>query len=526
MDDLFLGVFLTSIVGLIIGLIKPTLIMDKGRRFTSLLFFIILIVSFVGFSITLSNETSPFIGLLGFSIVPVIIIIRLLKKANLNKSNSEYSRKQNFNTNSCDYQRDRKVNTHISNDIHNARSAAPKDKSTADSKDFSSDVIPDASISVNVINDNVPVDNKTPLVDTIKEVNRNVNKDIELPRVTSTKNPGVFGSFIALDLETTGLSPINDRILELGAIKYTDGKPVTSFNTLINPNVPISKRITRINGISDEMVSDKPSIENVIDDFISFFEDLPLLAHNASFDIRFLNANLIKIDKSPISNEIIDTLSISRKIFNFENNKLDTIKKELNLSLENAHRAIPDCYAVAEIYFKYLEHLAKKKNTRSNKDVTVTPSANIVPDINVKTTVKSEPELSHEKICEIVKSMLLENNRDINYVRHRESSMYFQICCFYDFVRIKTRGHLIYMVSYEPADKLMKAYPEEKITPTSTSETGESRIFLNNENSLIKYKEVIIKDYDNIVEVVQERLNNGLMKKWEFEKYLSLNKSL
>lgn len=341
---------------------------------------------------------------------------------------------------------------------------------------------------------------------------KNLDKrEITLPRIYISKNPALYKEFIAIDLETTGLSPINDKIIEIGAIKYCNGEIVDTFSTLINPGISIPKRISKINNITNDMVANEPFIEDILDDIILFIGDLPLVAHNARFDINFLNANLLKNDKSHLLNKIIDTLAISRKIFNLDNNRLGTVKKHLKLNIKDEHRALPDCQVAAAIYFKYAEFVDKKKIKESNRSDYAKPS------------VKSEPKLSHKKICEVVKNILLEGNKDLKYVRYRESSMYFQICYFNDFVRIKTRGNLIYMVSRKSKNELIEMYPGENITSTSKGETGQSRIFLNNEHDLIKYKDIILEDYDYTVETIQYFLNNVDSAQESFENYLNEN---
>ena len=98
-----------------------------------------------------------------------------------------------------------------------------------------------------------------------------------------------LSTYIAFDFETTGLSSENDRITEIAAIKFEGGEAVDKFVTLVNPERPIDPFITDITGISNAMVSDAPIERNIVDDIINFLEDFPLVAHNISFDISFLN---------------------------------------------------------------------------------------------------------------------------------------------------------------------------------------------------------------------------------------------
>lgn len=161
----------------------------------------------------------------------------------------------------------------------------------------------------------------------------------------------IFKEFVALDFETTGLDYRNDKIVEIGAVKYKDEKETDKFHFLINPHIHIPEKITKINGIEDSMVKDSPSINEVIPKLIDFMGNLPIVVHNARFDIDFLDENMS--DNKYRGNSVIDTLSISRKMFeNIDNHRLQTIKDYLKIDLDS-HRAIDDAKVAAEIYLKY-----------------------------------------------------------------------------------------------------------------------------------------------------------------------------
>lgn len=163
-------------------------------------------------------------------------------------------------------------------------------------------------------------------------------------------------SYVVFDIETTGLSNKNDRITEIGALKLDgSGRVIDSFSQLVNPEKPIPEFITNLTGISDEMVRDKPIIEEVIKDFYEFFKGSILVAHNATFDVGFIRENLSKLSME-MDNPVIDTLELARVSFpNLRNHKLNTLAKYLNVSLENHHRAVDDAKATADIFVKILE---------------------------------------------------------------------------------------------------------------------------------------------------------------------------
>ena len=159
--------------------------------------------------------------------------------------------------------------------------------------------------------------------------------------------------FIVLDFETTGLSPIADDIIQIGALLYINGKPVKRFEQNINPNREIPEKISRLTGINQEDVENAPLISDVLPRLLAFIKHYPIIAHHAPFDLNVLNINLERHGFSPISNTIIDTLQLAKIYapFNVKNYKLETFKKEMKLNLDS-HRAINDCYITGELYLE------------------------------------------------------------------------------------------------------------------------------------------------------------------------------
>ena len=157
-----------------------------------------------------------------------------------------------------------------------------------------------------------------------------------------------FDSFVSIDFETTGFSPTEDKIIEIGAIKFIDGEKFSEFNTFVNPKITIPGMITKINGISNGMVKGAPLIDQAIVDLLDFIEDYPIVAHNASFDLGFLLHN----SPTEVNNLVIDTLQLCRSYFDFENNKLETVCDMLNIENNSYHRALSDSMATGLIYLK------------------------------------------------------------------------------------------------------------------------------------------------------------------------------
>ena len=175
-------------------------------------------------------------------------------------------------------------------------------------------------------------------------------------------------TYIVFDIETTGFSSIRDRIIEIGAVKVVNGEIVDRFSTFVNPERPIPFEITSLTGITDEMVMGAPNIGTVLPQFLEFVGDGVLVAHNAGFDVGFveqncrehgLNDRFVYVDTVALARVLLPTLS---------KYKLNIVAKALNISLENHHRAVDDAGATAEIFVKFVEML-KKDHITTLKEV-------------------------------------------------------------------------------------------------------------------------------------------------------------
>jgi len=206
-----------------------------------------------------------------------------------------------------------------------------------------------------------------------------INFEYDEINILTKKARKEFTSFIVFDLETTGLSANSDRIIEIGAVKIENRIITDKYQTLINPCIPIPKRATEVNHITNSMVQNAPTIEQVLPKFKEFIGNLPLIAHNASFDMRFLlsESNRCLI---PINNGSIDTLKLSRKMFDFlANHKLATVANSLQIPIHEEHRALGDAEVTAKIFLAILCRIedkdAEKDKIRKGK------KSNSYPDI-------------------------------------------------------------------------------------------------------------------------------------------------
>ena len=157
-------------------------------------------------------------------------------------------------------------------------------------------------------------------------------------------------TYVAFDLETTGLNVENDNIIEIGALKVQDGKVVERFMEFLKPDEPISPMITGITGITNEMVKDARNTEDIICDFVSFCEDHVLVGHNIMFDYKFMKMAAASF-KYPFEKTGVDTLKVARKLLTgLENKKLETLCAHYHYVNQAAHRAYDDALATAVVF--------------------------------------------------------------------------------------------------------------------------------------------------------------------------------
>lgn len=179
--------------------------------------------------------------------------------------------------------------------------------------------------------------------------------DDSLHVVTNDKGQRLKDTFVVFDLETTGLSATRNRIIEIGAVKFVDGKEVGRFSEFVNPRVPIPYFIEKLTSISDDMVLDADPIEVVLPKFLEFSEGAVFVAHNADFDMGFVLHNAQKLGIE-VDATYLDTVSIARKLIpDISRFRLNNVAKKLGVSLENHHRAVDDASCTAEIFMKFMD---------------------------------------------------------------------------------------------------------------------------------------------------------------------------
>lgn len=288
------------------------------------------------------------------------------------------------------------------------------------------------------------------------------NSQIEYVKLTQGKCNRINKFFIAFDLETTGLSPELDRIIEIGAVAFEQGTPVEEFSTLVNPGRSIPTAATAVNGITNDMVSHAPGEWDALQALLSFFEkysnySLIFVGHNANFDFSFLKNALNRYGISK-SFQYFDTLHASRSLIKgLPNYKQSTVAAHFGLVNRQAHRAAADALVCGNILLKLVPS-AKKD-----------PQEFILEEKNI-------PTREEMAVCAYIQKLIVENGghpEDFTY--YKNSGNYVTISSFYEVVRFKfaKKGHYIII---EKAAINCLDNPTEDCT-SSEGGTGLSRVF-------------------------------------------------
>ncbi|MBE5867080.1 MAG: PolC-type DNA polymerase III [Lachnospiraceae bacterium] len=187
------------------------------------------------------------------------------------------------------------------------------------------------------------------LVDDLKEI------------VTGDEGQSLQDDFVVFDIETTGFSPVNNRIIEIGAVKVSGGEIVDRYSTFVNPDVPIPFEIEKLTGIRDDMVIDSPQIDEILPKFLDFCDGCIMVAHNATFDMSFIIENCRRLGYST-EFTYVDTMNAARVLLkDLARHTLDRVAKELNISLDNHHRAVDDAECTAHIFVKFIKMLEERQ---------------------------------------------------------------------------------------------------------------------------------------------------------------------
>ena len=167
-------------------------------------------------------------------------------------------------------------------------------------------------------------------------------------------------AFIAFDTETTGLDAAVGKIVEIGAVKFDRRGIIARYNVLINPQMPMPEEAGKVNGITDAMLKDKPVIAAVFPDFLEFIGTGILVAHNAPFDINYVNTELARAEKPLLTNKVVDTRIFAKEVFpGLSSYALQDLAVQFGITALEAHRAEDDARVCMELFEHTLTRFLK-----------------------------------------------------------------------------------------------------------------------------------------------------------------------
>ena len=162
--------------------------------------------------------------------------------------------------------------------------------------------------------------------------------------------------YIIVDIETTGLSKDRHHITEIAAVQFDGKKIIKTFQTLINPQTPIPSFITHFTGITNKMVQDAPTIDQILPEFLDFLGDHIFVAHNATFDYGFLNHNRLRHFQKTIENPTLCTRRLANRLVpELPSKRLECLCQHFDVTNKRAHRAMGDVMATVEIFSHFLD---------------------------------------------------------------------------------------------------------------------------------------------------------------------------
>ena len=286
--------------------------------------------------------------------------------------------------------------------------------------------------------------------------------------------------YIAFDIETTGLNPVEDRIVELGAVLFENGIPVKKFSSLVNPNKFISFEATRVNNISNEMIQNAPRENIIYPKLVEFLEDslsgeTVICAHNARFDIGFLSNTLERLGYSG-NIKYIDTLSLSRNlIYGLENYKQSTVADYFDIINEEAHRAVTDAETCGKILYRFLDYEIKEKQTEKKRNISALDD--------------------YEKIVfAYIEKLINDNGLNIDFLGARKkASAYINICYLYSFIKYKFSKKGKYIIVSNDFSKNLELPVEQ----CNISEGGNEfiRVYFSSIDDIKQLDEYILNEY-------------------------------
>lgn len=327
-----------------------------------------------------------------------------------------------------------------------------------------------------------------------------ISKRVELD---SHNENSIRNCYIAFDVETTGLSPISDRIVEIGATIFQNGIVQRVFSSLVNPGISISQSASAVNHITNSMLNSAPSEKEVYSRLVDFLGDalcggIVMCAHNAKFDFDFLCNTLSRLGFNA-NIEYIDTLSLSRKyLHGLENYKQSTVENYFGLTNPSSHRAASDAENCGHILYRLLDVASESLK------------------IEKRQLEQSKPNLQELEVCAFIQNVISQKGGDTTLLRFRKnSSGYVDVCCLYTFLKVKfaKKGAYILIRSNCPAT-------ENYVTELCTQSEGGTdyiRVYFSSPFDLEPLSEYIYKAFFNCYESMEKYASYSNYRRREIE---------
>ena len=221
---------------------------------------------------------------------------------------------------------------------------------------------------------------------------------------------------IILDIETTGLEfKEGHRIIEIGCIELNNKEVGASYHEYINPSKTLTEDNIKIHGITNEYLKDKPIFEDIAEGFLKFIQDSYIVAHNASFDIGFLNFELERLSKTAISNErVIDTIKIARQRFPGQQVSLDALIKKLKINTlidREQHGALKDAKILTDVYLelKGINQIRLELSSAKSEKISLASEPNYSSIVLTKEETEAHKEFIKNKIPNSIWAKMLKN---------------------------------------------------------------------------------------------------------------------
>jgi DNA polymerase-3 subunit epsilon len=210
---------------------------------------------------------------------------------------------------------------------------------------------------------------------------------------------------IILDIETSGLDyKEGHRIIEIGCVELNKKEVGSHFHRYINPLKTLTEENIKIHGITNEFLEDKPLFEDVADEFLSFIQDSSIIAHNANFDVAFLNYELEKLSKPQISKDrVVDTVVIARNRFPGQQVNLDALVKKLKVNTlvdREFHGALKDAKILTDVYLELqgINQMGLQLNERKTEDLNLSGELNLTQIVLTKDETEAHKEFIKNNI--------------------------------------------------------------------------------------------------------------------------------